>query len=53
MAQRRSNSKKSAPPSKNGPAKRKQKNPTQKTPQQRVMVLAANGKTHMIWRDWA
>ncbi len=32
--------------------KKKEKSPTQKTPQQRVMVMTGSGKTHMEWRDW-
>lgn len=27
--------------------------PTQKTPQQRVKILGADGKIRFDWRDWA
>lgn len=38
--------------SKSGAAK-KTKQPTQKTPQQRIKVLGANGKFRFEWRDWS
>ncbi len=37
--------------SKTGKAK-KVKQPTQRPPQQRVMVLGANGKIRWEWRPW-
>lgn len=37
-----------------GGSSRKKKNsqPTQRTPQQRVKVIGADGKVSWIWRDW-
>lgn len=31
---------------------RKQKQPTQKTPMQRIVVMGPTGKTHLEWRPW-
>lgn len=40
-----------ASPAKSGKAK-KVKQPTQRPPRQRVMVLGANQKIRFEWRDW-
>lgn len=51
MAQKRGMNKSSASASKGG-AKKHNKQPTQKTPMQRVAVMGPTGKIRFEWRPW-
>lgn len=44
--------KKPQPSSSKKAAPKKQKQPTQKTPMQRVMILGPTGKRRFEWRPW-
>lgn len=44
---------KTSTPSNKGGAKKHSKQPTQRTPQQRVAVMGPTGKIRFEWRDWA
>jgi hypothetical protein len=44
--------KKTPPSTAKQPAAKKQKQPTQRTPFQRVMVVGPTGKRHFEWRHW-
>lgn len=50
MARKRVPTKTSAPSNKGGGKKAKQ--PTQKTPMQRVAVMGPTGKIRFEWREW-
>lgn len=52
MAQKRGTNKVSAPASKKGGSKRKNKQPTQKPVMQRVAVMGPTGKLRFEWRPW-
>jgi hypothetical protein len=52
MAQKRAQPKASTPASSKGGGKKKNKQPTQKPPMQRVRVIGPTGKARMEWREW-
>lgn len=52
MAQKRGNIKASAPAKGKGGRNKHSKQPTQKTPMQRVAVMGPTGKIRFEWREW-
>lgn len=42
-----------AAPSKTSGKHRKQKQPTQRPPMQRVLVMSGSGKKTLVWRPWS